>query len=154
VTTSTPFPAPIRVRRRRAADEEFILRLGPGRSQSIPSTHGGHGPPGASWHDLDRHRDQLPVGLVTVEWGAGEDLAYLSAIAVVDQERGRGVGRKLLDQAEREARRSGARGLRLHTANSNVAALELFLKRGFRIHCRWPRFYLGKYDACELVKTW
>lgn len=80
--------------------------------------------------------------------------AELAAIAVVESERGRGVGRALLDVAERRARVGGANGLALHTAEANLAALELFTKAGFRIRRRLPRYYRGVYEAVEMIKEW
>ena len=47
---------------------------------------------------------------------------------------------------------AGLQEIRLHTAQSNLSALELFLKRGFRLERRMPRFYRGVYDACVLTK--
>jgi ribosomal protein S18 acetylase RimI-like enzyme len=78
----------------------------------------------------------------------------LVAIAVVERERGRGVGSALLKAAEIRARAGGTPGITLHTAEANVAALELFTKRGFRVRRRLRRYYVGVFDACELVKKW
>ena len=79
-------------------------------------------------------------------------LSELAAIAVVERERGRGVGRALLAAATRRARAAGARGSSLHTAEANLAALELFTRAGFGIERRLPRFYVGVFDAWEMVK--
>jgi ribosomal protein S18 acetylase RimI-like enzyme len=63
------------------------------------------------------------------------------------------VGRALLVHVERSLVRAGVEQIRLHTAESNLSALELFLKCGFRVQRRMPRFYRGVYDACILVKA-
>lgn len=80
-------------------------------------------------------------------------LAELLAIAVAERERGRGVGRALIERAEYAARVRGASGISLHTADANVAAIDLFTKRGFRVVRRLSRYYRDVYDACEMRKT-
>jgi ribosomal-protein-alanine N-acetyltransferase len=61
-----------------------------------------------------------------------EPTAHLAAIAVVETARGTGVGAALLHASEKLARDRGSRSLSLTTADSNLAALDLFLKHGFR----------------------
>lgn len=79
------------------------------------------------------------VGFFTLRVTGGS--AHLVAIAVVERERGHGVGRSLLRAAEREAGRAGARAMELATAESNLAALQLFLASGYRIERTVPRYY-------------
>ena len=79
--------------------------------------------------------------------------AYIAAIAVVEEARGRGVGRELLHAAERLARGLGARELALTTAESNLAALELFQRSGFARVARHRGFYPRGQDAVELKKA-
>jgi ribosomal protein S18 acetylase RimI-like enzyme len=78
------------------------------------------------------------------------DRAEISAIAVARGERGRGIGRLLLDATEATAWTRGARQIIAHTADANLAALQLFLSRGYQIRRRLPGYY-GVYAACELV---
>ena len=78
----------------------------------------------------------------------------LSAIAVVSEQRGRGVGSALLLAAERTVQRRGLRCLVAHTADANLAALDLLLRHGYQIRRRLPRYYVEMYDACEVVKRW
>lgn len=96
-------------------------------------------------------RGQALLGFATVHplHPAGADLC---AIAVEEDARGLGIGRALLAHVELAAVRAGLSEIKLHTAQSNVAALELFLKCGFRVVRRMPRFYRGMYDACALSK--
>jgi len=91
------------------------------------------------------------LGFVIVELRAGT--AWVQAIAVSQSERGRGLGALLMAAAERIAREAGSRRLSLTTAQANVEALELFMKRGFRIERRLPRFYGRGQDACVLVRA-
>jgi ribosomal-protein-alanine N-acetyltransferase len=94
-------------------------------------------------------RGGVPIGFAVLRVDGSAELV---AIAVVEHERGRGVGRALLRLAEAAARRAGAPALSLHTADANLAALELFHKSGFRLERRLPRYYVGVFDACELRK--
>jgi ribosomal protein S18 acetylase RimI-like enzyme len=85
--------------------------------------------------------------------GAGAHGVWvLQAIAVDERERGRGVGRELMVAFERLARERGLTRLELCTADSNLAALDLFRRRGFRLVRRHPRFYERGQAACVLVK--
>ncbi|MGC4086433.1 MAG: GNAT family N-acetyltransferase [Polyangiaceae bacterium] len=83
---------------------------------------------------------------------AGRERAELLAIAVVETERGRGVGRALIERVEAAARARGAAGITLHTADANVAAIDLFRKRGFRVARHLRRYYQNVFDACEMRK--
>jgi ribosomal-protein-alanine N-acetyltransferase len=96
-------------------------------------------------------RDHSPIGFAVLRLGQGGS-AELAAIAVLEHERGRGVGRSLLRAVEIAARGAGASSLSLHTAEANLAAFELFYKQGYRLERRLPRYYVGVYDACELRK--
>jgi ribosomal protein S18 acetylase RimI-like enzyme len=75
--------------------------------------------------------DGRRVGFVTIELGH-TNVAHLSAIAVAEEARGKGLGRLLLRAAERLARSRSAVRMELTTADSNLAALQLFLSTGFR----------------------
>ena len=96
--------------------------------------------------------EDRPVGFAIVEHHGGA--SSLDAIAVDEASRGAGVGRRLLGAVEAEARRSGAMELGLVTAEANVSALDLFLKAGFRIERRLPRYYRRGQDAVRLRKRW
>lgn len=90
------------------------------------------------------------VGMVVLDGVAGE--WWVLAIAVAAQARARGIGGRLLATAEAYAADRGASRLSLFTADSNLAALDLFLRRGFRIVSRKRRFYSRHQDACKLSK--
>ena len=82
----------------------------------------------------------------------GDGVLSLHAIAVVRGERGRGIGERLMGAFEQLASGRGARRLELCTADYNLAALELFYRRGFRLLRRRPNFYARGQDACVLGK--
>jgi ribosomal protein S18 acetylase RimI-like enzyme len=78
--------------------------------------------------------------------------ASLDAIAVTDEARGHGVGRRLLAAVERLARENGAQSIELVTADANVAGLDLFLRTGFERVRRLKRYYPRGQDAQLLRK--
>jgi ribosomal protein S18 acetylase RimI-like enzyme len=92
-----------------------------------------------------------PVGFASLELGRG-GVAHLQAIAVHVAERGRGLGERLLVAIERAARARRATLVHLVTAQANVEAIALFLKRGFGFERRLRRFYGRGQDACTMVK--
>lgn len=96
-------------------------------------------------------RKNAPVGFATVH-RMHPGSVDLCAIAVDEDVRGLGIGRALLAHVELAVVRAGLDEIKLHTAQSNVSALELFLKCGFRVERRMPRFYRGVYDGCALSK--
>lgn len=99
---------------------------------------------------LIAERAAKPVGFAVAEFN-DDRVAHLSAIAVEYQHRGVGVGSALLLAAESLARRHGSRRLELCTADSNLEALDLFLKRGFRIAKRLDHYYGRGQAACLLT---
>lgn len=142
----------ISVRPYQAQDDEFIARVA--REAFDEFT------PRAVQHTLDmaRHfrtmlavRGEARVGFLTCSGRSG-DVYVVQAIAVSRRERGRGIGHRLMRAFEELAGAEGARRLELCTADCNLAALDLFLKRGFRIQRRRERFYERGQAACILVK--
>jgi ribosomal protein S18 acetylase RimI-like enzyme len=92
-----------------------------------------------------------PAGfIVLVPQSPGE--AHIAAIAVAEASRGLGIGRQLLHAAENAALSRGTRKLSLATAQSNLAALDLFLGAGFRIVTRHHRYYPRGQDAVRMEK--
>jgi ribosomal protein S18 acetylase RimI-like enzyme len=94
--------------------------------------------------------NELPVGMLVL--GRDASTWWVLAVAVTARARARGIGRQLMHVAERYALGRGARRLSLFTADSNLAALDLFLRCGFCVVRRQPRFYARKQDACRLDK--
>ncbi len=62
----------------------------------------------------------------------GSGLARLYSIAVDAAARGQGLGRRLLADAEAQARAAGCRGLRLEVRQDNDAANSLYRAAGYR----------------------
>lgn len=71
-------------------------------------------------------------GYVTLSKESGE-IVRIGLIAVAESLRGRGGGRLLLDAAMRAAAGLGAKKILVATQGTNVAALKLYEKAGFRV---------------------
>lgn len=141
------------VRRFRPGDEPFLTRLSRtafAEYSNAPGVEAVH--MAASNPTLIALEGATPVGFVTLEAPRDSGIAYVIALAVAENRRGRGVGYGLLCAAERLARMADARTIELHTADFNLTALELFLRNGYQITRRLPRYYRGRFDACELAK--
>src|SRR5690606_9312627 len=95
---------------------------------------------------------KVPVGFVVIDLGRDSGRPSVIALAVEARKRGRGVGYGPLCSAERFARFAGAKELVVHTADLNLGALELFMRSGYRMVRRLPRYYRNRFDACELTK--
>ena len=128
---------------RALADEAFSEYDGGGRSSGVHAVA-----MASAAHTIVAERSSRPLGFVTIE--AGEGGAHIGAIAVVRSERGRGVGARLLRAAEGLARKLGARSVTLETGEANLAALDMFVRAGYRIERRIPRYYRTGYDALVL----
>lgn len=145
-------PGSLQVRPREATDDPFIAELS-GQAFAEYTSRAGMN----TLHMAQRLltlvacRDGLPIGFACVEV-LSSGVAALQAIAVGEEYRGRGMGRRLLAEAERVAAAHGARKLTLHTAQANVAAFELFAKNGYRVERRLRRYYRNVFDACWMTK--
>jgi ribosomal-protein-alanine N-acetyltransferase len=70
-----------------------------------------------------------------------EDEGELLNIAVADEERGKGIGGKLLDELVLTLEQKGVRHIFLEVRDSNTAARELYRSRGFRELSRRTGYY-------------
>ena len=147
--TQTP---PLLVRRQTAEDEPFIAQLAARAFQEYSLRAAEEtlsmARSGSTWLAC---RGEQQLGFVIARHD-GPSVAELCALAVDETARGQGVGAALLERAERALGAAGIRELTLHTAEANLSALELFLKQGFRVERRLPRFYRGVFDACAMRK--
>jgi ribosomal protein S18 acetylase RimI-like enzyme len=76
---------------------------------------------------------ELVRGVASQEQGpATQAGAFLASIAVAPSARGAGLGRRLLQEFEEQARARGADCLRLEVEAEAAAALALYESRGFR----------------------
>jgi len=134
-------------------DAAFVERLGASAFREFSLAPGRSALWMAEHHvALVARRGELRVGFGVVRVRDPRDEPEVLAIAVRESVRGRGVGRRLLSGMEAVARSRGAVALRAHTADFNLAALQLFSRNGYRIAARHPAYYRERFDACELVK--
>lgn len=79
--------------------------------------------------------DQSIVGVAMVtlrpEMLSHEPSAHLEAIAVSEDVEGQGVGQRLLDAAENEARAQGAKTITLHVFSNNKRARGFYERSGY-----------------------
>jgi len=140
------------LRQRQATDDAFIAKLSARAfdeysARPVASTLA-MARSGVTWLAC---RNDEQIGFAVVRPGKPGH-AELCAIAVEEHARGLGVGTALLTKVERVLAMAGFDELTIHTAQANLSALELFLKHGFRVERRLPRFYRGVFDACALRK--
>lgn len=142
---------PGKIRRLLASDEPFVRALSEQAfSEFARDAAQSTAAMARQFGGLVVERDGRALGFAVLR--LGREGAELVAIAVLEEERGRGLGRALLTACEDAARRSGAPFLTLRTADANLAAAELFHKHGYRVTRRLPRYYAGVFDARELTK--
>lgn len=79
-------------------------------------------------------------------------VARIYSLVVDAGQRGRGLGRELLADAEVLARRRGARALRLEVREDNAAARALYGAAGYREIARRAGYYEDGMDALRLEK--
>lgn len=101
-------------------------------------------------HTLLAERHGTPLGFLILHRQSSGELA-INAIAVSPSERGKRIGQRLMQAAERHAQSHGFTRITLSTAQANLAALDLFLRCGFTITRRNTR-YFGNQPACQLEK--
>ncbi|GAB5602905.1 GNAT family N-acetyltransferase [Thermus sp. FJN-A] len=82
-------------------------------------------------HLLVAYQGERPVGMAEVELEEGE--ASVAYIGVVPEARGKGIGRALLAETARLARKKGARLLRVRAHDHEKGALELYRNLGFSL---------------------
>lgn len=92
-------------------------------------------------------------GYVLLLFRANSTIARLYSIATHPAHLGRGVGARLVDAAERQARAHGDTCLRLEIRADNAASLALFRGRGYREFGRHAAYYHDGMDALRLQKA-
>ena len=84
----------------------------------------------------------------------GGDVADVMTIAVAPSARGRGLGRRLLDELETRARAGRAASVMLEVRADNAAAIGLYDRAGYTVVSTRRRYYQpGDVDALILGKT-
>ena len=81
-------------------------------------------------------------------------VGWLYSLAVDAAHRRRGIGRRLLADAERLARRAGRRGLQLEVRQDNAAALALYERGGYRRVKALPDYYDDGTPGWRYRREW
>ncbi len=85
------------------------------------------------------------------------DEAELMLVAVLPAERGRGLGRRLVEGAMHKARQRGARKMFLEVRDGNASALHLYASLGFSAAGRRQNYYMGtageRFDAITMRRN-
>lgn len=79
------------------------------------------------------------AGYIVARMGADE--LHINNVAVREDYRRRGIGRRLLDSIIEEAKRAGAKAAYLELRAGNKAALALYEECGFRVTARRKQYY-------------
>lgn len=102
------------------------------RRQLLPH---GFSTPGMHWY-VAQTATNVPIGylwLATEPTDASADGAWIYAIEIQPEFRGRGFGRRLLAAAEHEARRLGATAVALNVFGPNRVARRLYESSGYDV---------------------
>ncbi|MBI5582692.1 MAG: ribosomal protein S18-alanine N-acetyltransferase [Deltaproteobacteria bacterium] len=81
-----------------------------------------------------------PLGGYLCFWTVAGELQLIN-IAVHPEQRGTGLGRRLMEFLLQEARRRQAEKIFLEVRPSNLPALRLYTRMGFQVLYRRPRYY-------------
>jgi ribosomal protein S18 acetylase RimI-like enzyme len=158
VKKSTDHKTVLEIRPAEPSDAHFIVKL----SGEVFSIYGPYERIMASWLE-----SRVALGLIgsirrePVAFAMMSNLPFqvnpahvseLLAIAVVPKRQGTGIGGILLKEMEKKAAAMNMKGLFLHTATNNVAALRLFEENGYRARGTKRNFYPAGQDAIFMSK--
>jgi [ribosomal protein S18]-alanine N-acetyltransferase len=107
-----------------------------------------------TWGQLG-YDDELPYGFSLTRRVIDE--AELMLVAVLPVERGRGLGRRLVEGALHKARQRGARKMFLEVRDGNLPAFRLYESLGFSVAGRRQNYYTGangeRFDAVTMRRN-
>jgi ribosomal protein S18 acetylase RimI-like enzyme len=92
------------------------------------------------------------VGYILISLPARSVSARVYSLAVAASHAGRGIGRELLQAAERYARVHGRSRLRLEARYDNLGAIALYEKLGYQNFGRYPGYYADGAEALRFEK--
>lgn len=89
------------------------------------------------------------IGFVAGDPRPGEGMGWIATIGVLPDQRGKGVGRTLLNACEREM---PLPRIRLSVRQSNHEAIRMYEQAGYRSVDHWLRYYNDGEDALVMEK--
>ena len=93
--------------------------------------------------------DGLLVGVVAGDVRRSQNRAWIVTLGVRPEYRRKGIARMLLRECEK---RLAASTIRLSVRRSNLAAISLYEKEGYRQVDVWEKYYVDREDALVLEK--
>jgi ribosomal protein S18 acetylase RimI-like enzyme len=82
-----------------------------------------------------------------------DSTGHITTLGVAPEHRRRGVARRMLLKVEEGFRRRGVRITRLEVRSVNTGAQDLYLKLGFAVTQRLPRYYSNGGDGLLMIKS-
>ncbi|HEX7341305.1 MAG TPA: ribosomal protein S18-alanine N-acetyltransferase [Rhodanobacteraceae bacterium] len=148
--------ATLSIRRARAADLDALVALEQASfvTDRVSRVQYRRHLDSASAEVLVAMHDGDMAGAAMVFFRRGTQTARLYSLAVATAARGQGVGKALLEAAERVARRRGCRGLRLEVRVDNPAAMALYERAGYVPMGRREGYYEDGADALCYRRCW
>ena len=93
-------------------------------------------------------KDQM-IGFIAADIRPREHTAWIATIGVLPNQRGKGLGRTLLQTCEE---RLADLTIRLNVRTSNESAIQLYLTSGYQKVGVWPGYYSDGEDALVMEK--
>jgi len=100
--------------------------------------------------DSAQPQAQNPIVAIFSGWIVADELE-IDNIAVAENYRQKGVGRKLLQRALMEAKQKGAVKAFLEVRTGNITALKLYKKSGFTAVGRRPAYYRNPVEDAVIL---
>ena len=89
------------------------------------------------------------VGFIAIDIRRSQGISWIATIAVLPDHRRKGIGAKLLEEAEVQ---TTLPRMRLTVRRSNHPAINLYHNFGYREVDIWPRYYQGGEDGIVMEK--
>jgi len=93
--------------------------------------------------------DDQVVGYIVARTSG--DIGHIISIAVDKKFRGMGIGNKLLDRVLEELKKAHAKRIFLEVSKDNIAAINLYEKKGFKIRRLLRNYYGFGRHAYEMI---
>jgi ribosomal-protein-alanine N-acetyltransferase len=90
------------------------------------------------------------IGFIAGDPRPGEGLGWIATIGVLPHQRGKGIGRALLEACEQAM---PLPRIRLSVRQSNYEAIRIYEKAGYRFVDHWLHYYNDGEDAVVMEKT-